>query len=130
MNMLRCPLRREFQARWKKIEPAQSMTGVASRNWDQRLSFVGRPRCSPSMERMRMGRERMTPRMKRVLSCWYSEEAEGWVCSVSWWGASLPFMASRAMPQIGQSPGLSSMIWGCIGQVYFLGASIGGILAD
>ncbi len=111
--MLRFQVRSESQARWKKGQPAQRTTGVLRANWSQRevslmtqAGGLGR-RCA--IARRKTGRLRAAPiHMRRDMS------------SSSLVSSSSPLetvLGSRAMPQMGQLPGVGCSIWGCIGQV-------------
>jgi hypothetical protein len=113
-------LRSDAQNRWKKGSAAQSTTGVASTNCSQPSS--GSPiQCSkgsptmPPIARSRIGTASAAlTQSRRVKSM------------SSGLGPSSPVITagSSAMPQIGQAPGPSRMISGCIGQVHCPGLAV------
>src|SRR6185312_11307643 len=121
--MLGLLLRMEAQPRLKKGSAAHSTTGVASANSTQiaagSLSHErrnGRPIIGP-MVMSSNGTDSAALTQKR------REKSTS-----SGFGPSSPVgtpIGSSAMPQIGQSPGLSRTISGCIGQVYCVPIGIG-----
>ena len=113
--MLGLRLTIDSQPRWKKGIAAHSTTGVASASSIQTAtrspiqSRIGRPIIGPMvMTSSGMDSAALTQK-RRVKS------------TSSGFGPSSPVgtpIGSSAMPQIGQEPGLSRTISGCIGQVY------------
>ncbi len=111
VNMLRLRVRSDCQPRWKNGHPAQSTTGVASANCTQ-FDTVGLSRCTPArwlpISSRKTGSASASPTQnRRVMS------------SSSGFGAAsaVTVSGSSAMPQIGQEPGPSCRISGCMGQV-------------
>ena len=107
--MLRWPERTEAAPRWKNGHPAQSTTGNASAAWIAADRPGGtRPEGGMPMPSQSTGTVRTRPTVnRRVMS------------ASSWFGAASAETetGSSAMPQIGQLPGPSCRISGCIGQV-------------
>ncbi len=103
----------ERQPRTKKGQPHQSTTGVLRRNWVHRENSPSNhpgasgQRCA--MASRKTGRLRTAPTQKRLVMSRSSE--------LSGAEPAATFFGSRAMPQIGQSPGPSCSTSGCIGQV-------------
>jgi hypothetical protein len=114
VNMLRLRVTTECQPRTKNGQPAQSTTGVASTSWAHATAACGKNRIgliagksSPSIDQS-SGTVSTTPIQKRrviSMSSWFSPSSAV--------GAS----GSSAIPQIGQAPGASRRISGCIGHV-------------
>ena len=112
VNIFSRRVRSDVQPRSKKGQPHQRTTGVAKANWIQFDIWPGMnmwrlARCPP-ISRAKTGRVRTRPTQKRLVK------------SISSWlgGASaVTVSGSSAMPQIGQEPGPSCRISGCIGQV-------------
>ena len=115
VNMLLLRFTIEAQPRWKKGHPPQSTTGVASSN----SIHASRPPGSACRDGIpgsmsiiaRMNRGAVSARLiqkRRVMS-----RSSGFSSPVA-----VTVRGSRAMPQIGQLPGLGRTISGCIGQVY------------
>ena len=123
--MLRLRLTTEAQPRRKNGAPAHSTTGVAKASW---IPFVARSPsiwCRPSqgrwppMSSRNTGAVSTSPIQKRrVMS---ASSGSGPIAAA---GSS----GSSAMPQIGQAPGPSRRISGCIGQVYSAPSGGGGTL--
>ena len=112
VNMLRLRVSSDCQPRTKNGQPAQSTTGVANANWIQ-FDSVGSiqpwpPTRWPPISSTTAGSASTRPIQKRrVMSA-----------SSGLGGASrLATSGSSAMPQIGQLPGPTWRISGCIGQV-------------
>ena len=112
--MLRYRFTTDAQPRWKNGQPPHSTTGVASASSTQFLAGPGiiRPRGLPGSIS-----ETMNSRMGSVAS---AETKNRLVMSSSSGlrSSTLTTRGSRAMPQIGQEPGSSRTISGCIGQVH------------
>ncbi len=110
--MLRWPERRLAAPRWKKGQPAQSTTGVARASWIQPFQAMGQgvlsPNRWPPISRAKTGAVRAAPIQKRRVKSTSS--------GLGPW-SRLTRSGSRAMPQIGQEPGPSWRISGCMGQV-------------
>jgi hypothetical protein len=114
LNMFRLRLTTDAQARWKNGHPAHSTTGVASANCTQ-VERRGEIRsCSPSagicplISSTTTGTVSASPiQNRRVMS---SSSGLGPASATTSSGSS-------AMPQIGQLPGPSCRICGCMGQV-------------
>ena len=114
VNMFRWRLTTDGQPRTKNGQPPQSTTGVASASWIQAVHrspssrWTGRPGSMSPMASRNTGR--VSTRLiqnRRVMST-----------SSGLGGSSAgTVIGSSAMPQIGQSPGSSRTISGCIGQV-------------
>jgi hypothetical protein len=113
VNMLRLRVRIEAQPRSKNGQPAHNTTGVARRSWSHIPSWAetsaasGWPGMMSAIARTTTGTVSAMPmRRRRVMSI------------SSWLGGSIALIAagSSAIPQIGQFPGVSCTIWGCIGQ--------------
>jgi hypothetical protein len=115
VNLLRLRETSEAQPRAKKGAPPQSTTGVASTSWSQvsarpvRWSPSGLPGIISPIAIANTGsvRARLTQK-RRVMP-----RNSGFGPS-----SSAAATGSRAMPQIGQSPGLSFRTSGCIGHVH------------
>jgi len=114
VNIFRWPERTDAKPRWKNGHPAHSTTGVASANWTQVDVAGGTASCRPRpgmwlpISRMNTGRVNASPIQKRrVMS------ASSWLG----WASADASTGSSAMPQIGQLPGPTWRICGCIGQV-------------
>ena len=114
VNMFRRRVRTEAQPRTKNGQPAHSTTGVARTSWIQLLVVAGiasaieSTKCVPITSRT-IGTVSTAPiQNRRVMS---TSSAFGPASEVTTSG-------SRAIPQIGQEPGLSRRISGCIGHVY------------
>ena len=114
LNMLRFMVRNDFQPRTRNGQPLQRITGVARTSSAQRAvrspiqAPMGRPSIGP-MAMTRSGTVSTAPTAKRRRKS-----------TSSGFGPSSPVgtpFGSSAMPQIGQSPGPTCSIWGCIGQV-------------
>ncbi len=112
VNMLRCRVRSELQPRTKKGQPPQSTTGVPRASCAQVSVFGkatparGLPGIISAIAIPNTGnvRQRLT-QSRRVMSV------------SSGFSSSATSSGSSAMPQIGQEPGSSLTISGCIGQV-------------
>ena len=100
------------QPRTKNGQPAHSTTGVAKANWIQFDSVGLEPMCRPTMRRPFPA---PTPEREREAD---PEPARhvGELGIGAAVGASA-ISGSSAMPQIGQAPGPTWRISGCIGQV-------------
>src|SRR5882762_5162846 len=98
------------QKRTKKGQPPQRTTGVARRNSMpfRTTEARWRPNASPNMESNKTGSDNaaLIQKRKRIES--YSGSAS--TCAKT-------SIGSRAMPQMGQFPGLIRIISGCMGQV-------------
>ena len=112
--MFRLRLTSDAQPRWKKGHPAQSTTGVASRNMIQADRRGGTrwwsPRAGtcPPISKTTTGSVSASPiQNRRVMS---ASSGFGPASAVTDSGSS-------AMPQIGQFPGPFWRTCGCIGQV-------------
>ena len=110
--MLRLRVTSDCQPRTKNGQPAHSTTGVASASRIQFIQPCGiawpRPKKCPPMSRTTTGTDSATAaHSRRVMS------------TSSWLGpwSSVISSGSSAMPQIGQEPGPSWRISGCIGHV-------------
>ncbi len=122
VNMLSRRLTSEVPPRRKNGDPHHSTTGVASANCSQiaargeiSASSAGFAK-SAAMARATSGNDRATPTQnRRVISA-----SSGLTVSVA-----DGVVGSRAMPQIGQLPGLSRRICGCIGQVHWAPTAAG-----
>src|SRR4051794_28040179 len=113
VNMLRWRLSKERQARTKKGQPAQRTTGVVSANWIQRDAspdiHSGAVGTKCDIARMKTGNVNPAPIQRRRVMSVNSESSSAVVAEM--------VFGSSAIPQIGQSPGVSRSISGCIGQV-------------
>ena len=113
VNMLRLRFTRLCQPRTKNGQPAHSTTGVPSASWIQ-LPTCGPPtRCIipvrwPPISRATTGTVSTSPIQKRRVKS--NNSGLGATSAVATSG-------SRAMPQIGQLPGPTCRICGCMGQV-------------
>ena len=107
--MLSRRLRSESQPRRKNGAPPHSTAGVASTSCSHTLAVIGRNATkSPPIASASNGTDSAAATQKRrVMS------VSSGLPSPSALGA----IGSKAMPQIGQAPGLSRTISGCIGQV-------------
>ena len=113
VNMLRLRFRIDCQPRTKKGQPPQSTTGEASASEIHasdrgvKIPRKGSPGINSLMARSSKGNVKTTLNQKR--RC----------ISISSVFSSAPVATrgSSAIPQIGQEPGLSRTISGCIGQV-------------
>src|SRR5690348_7395129 len=113
--MLGLRLRTDSQPRWKKGKAAQSTTGLARSNSIQTFvrSSTQLSNDTPiigAIATIRSGIDRTALTQNRLVKS-----------TSSGFGPSSPDgtpIGSSAMPQIGQEPGLSRTISGCIGQVY------------
>ena len=114
LNMLSRIVRNDFHPRTRNGQPHQSTTGVASTSSSQRAvrSPIQAPTGSPSIGPMAMTRSGTVStaptanRRRKSTSSGFGPSS----------AAGTPF-GSSAMPQIGQSPGPTCSISGCIGQV-------------
>ncbi len=112
VNMFRLPLRIEAAPRTKNGHPAHSTTGVASANWTHWRTAgckIWTPNRSGAIASTRTGiASAVAIHKRRVISI------------SSGLGSSTAEIVrgSSAIPQIGQLPGRSRTISGCIGQVY------------
>src|SRR3984885_8447439 len=112
--MFRLRWRIEDQPRSKNGQPAHRTTGVANANssqrsnWPLNLFWSGWPGNTSETMTASSGRVRATPIQRRRVMLANSGFAES-VATTS---------SSSAIPQIGQSPGPSRSISGCMGQVY------------
>src|SRR4051794_40217550 len=114
--MLRLRLTIDAQPRSKKGQPPQSTTGVARISCTQLREAGGRERAGlqagnmPDLPSSSSGRESaaLTQKRRRM------SRSSGFSSSPP----AVTVRGSRAMPQIGQLPGRSRTICGCIGQVY------------
>src|SRR2546423_2413790 len=113
VNMLRCRLSNERQPRTKNGQPAQRTTGVVRTNWIQRDTSPaiqgGAFGIKCDIARRKTGKVSAAPIQSRRVMSVNSESSSGLAAEI--------VFGSRAIPQIGQSPGLSRSISGCIGQV-------------
>src|SRR5229473_2572697 len=113
--MLRLRFTMDCQARTKKGQPPQSTTGDAKANCihDQTVIDANRPKGAPGMNSLipiaNKGTARTTLTRKRRR-----------ISTSSWFSSSLreTVRGSSVIPQIGQLPGASRTICGCIGHVY------------
>ena len=111
--MLRWRVTNDAQPRSKNGQPPHSTAGVA------RISCTQTARCG--------GDQRIERRFGEMLGHghgeqWHRErkadpEAPGHVAQFGIFGSAVGVIGSSAMPQIGQGPGSSRTISGCIGQV-------------
>ena len=114
LNMLRFIVRNERTPRTRNGQPDQRMTGVPSTNSAHIAGYspiqprTARPTYSP-IARISSGTVSTKPTQNRRVKSMSS----GFGPSSA---AGIPF-GSSAMPQIGQSPGPTCSISGCIGQV-------------
>ena len=123
--MLKLRVLSEAQPRSKNGQPAHSTTGVASTNWIHTEIDIGTRRwiagktCAP-ISRISTGRASTRPTQKRRV-----KSTSSWLGPLS----AVTVAGSSAMPQIGQDPGWSWRISGCIGQVQIVpsGAATGGV---
>src|SRR5437868_3659021 len=113
VNMLRLRVRIERAPRLKNGQPAHKTTGVLSTNWIQREgspeSHAGAFGIRCNIARKKTGKARAAPIQKRRLMSINSELSSAPSAEI--------VSGSRAIPQIGHSPGESRWISGCIGQV-------------
>ena len=113
VHMFGCMVVSDAQKRLKKGAAAQTTIGVARTSSTQSSARAGMPakpcgaRCRP-MAMTTSGRTRIAPTMKRRRMSRYSALGP---CSTE------TVLGSSAIPQIGQSPGPTCSISGCIGQV-------------
>ncbi len=112
--MLRFMVWSDRQPRTKKGQPPQSTTGVARANWSHCTECIVSPAGSQegarsaTMASMKSGRDSVVLTQKRrVMSI-----------SSSFFSSAATVRGSRAIPHLGQAPGPSRRISGCIGQVY------------
>ena len=111
----------EAQPRLKNGSATHTTTGVASRNCSQTCrsgpshSATGSPRCPP-ISSTRVAKPSGAPTHKRRRKSTSSGLGPA---------SAVGIMGSRAMPQIGQSPGASRTISGSIGHVYFTPSGTG-----
>ena len=114
LNMFRFMVRKDFAPRTRKGHPDQRMTGtprissVQSASRSPTHSRTGNPTIGP-MVKTSSGAVRTAPTTKRRRK----STSSGLGPSSP---AGMPF-GSSAIPQIGQSPGPTCSISGCIGQV-------------
>ena len=112
--------RSESQPRCSSGQPAHNTTGVPSASWIHcatcglRYWWSLRPGTCPAISSSTNGSASSAPNQNRRLKS--SSSAEGSIVAAP--------IASRAMPQIGQSPAALRRICGCIGQVYNAGDSV------
>ncbi len=113
LNMLRCQVRNETQARAKNGHPAHSTTGVPSAPCDQLNKAMPSQRCrlrpgtnSPIVTNSNGSVSAALTHRRRVMSSSSAVSASG---SMS--------RGSSAMPHFGQLPGPIWRISGCMGQV-------------
>src|SRR5205085_6599070 len=113
VNMLRCRLNNECQPRTKNGQPAQRTAGVARTNWIQRDASpaiqAGALGIRCDIANKKTGKVRTAPIQSRRVMSLSSESSSGLAAEI--------VFGSRAIPQMGQAPGLSLSISGCIGQV-------------
>ncbi len=114
----------DVQPRWKKGHPPHSTTGVASSNSSQASQPPGKTCCTGipgSMSAIAMpssGTVRIAlTQNRRVMS--RSSGFSSWV--------AVTVRGSSAIPQMGQLPGWSRTISGCMGQVYSVLVSATGV---
>ena len=106
--------RNDAQQRLNTGQPAQSTTGVAIASWSQCASprGIAWPRSRPSrwspITQTSSGSESAALTQKRQVMSRSSSLGRS---------STLTTLGSSAMPQIGQSPGPTCSISGCIGQV-------------
>ena len=114
VNMFRLRLTMEDQPRWKNGQPPHSTTGLANMN---SITCSGRTLIkrwvnagarSAAMAMTKTGSARTRPIQKRRLMSRSSALSS----------SASAATGSRAIPQMGQSPGSSRTISGCMGQVY------------
>ena len=111
--MLRLRLTIDAQPRSKNGHPAHRTTGVARANWIQIEMCIGTRWCSagirwPPISSRNTGKASARPIQKRRVISASSGLGPASAAAIS---------GSSAMPQIGQLPGASRRISGCIGQV-------------
>src|SRR5690349_9016748 len=112
--MFRLRLTIENQARTKNGQPPQSTTGVASTSEIQLMNCgpiavrTGSPGSASLMLSANNGSDNATLTQKRRFISTSSELSS----------SSVAVRGSSAIPQIGQKPGASRTISGCIGHVY------------
>src|SRR5580704_4818297 len=110
VNILGLRWTTDAQKRWKNGQPPHTTTGVARTNWSQLRApdDRGSLSASPNMAISKTGRESaaLTQNRRNIES--YSGSAST---------SAKASIGSSAMPQIGQDPGPSWTICGCIGQV-------------
>ncbi len=114
VNIFKWPVFTDCTARTRNGQPAQNTTGVASKNSAQYHCWIllsagnSDGAISSNMAIKNTGNVNTPPIMKRFNMSLYSLLS----------GSTSTVVASKAIPQIGQSPGSSCMTSGCIGQVY------------
>ena len=109
--MLRLRLFSDAQKRSKNGQPPHRTTGVASASWTQtavRIDMKAQPNSSMPMARITSGADKAALIQNRR----FMSMSSGFGPS-----SRLGSSGSSAIPQIGQLPGWSWRIWGCIGQV-------------
>ena len=112
VNMLRLRVTSDCHPRTKNGQPAHSTTGVANTNWSQfdqvGSTIICRLARWPPISTTTTGSARASPSQKRRL-----------ISTSSGFGSDVAATSSgsSAMPQIGQAPGPTWRICGCIGQV-------------
>ena len=113
--MFRLRLTSDCHARTKNGQPPHNTIGVASKNSIQLSVCIeatrssGRPGTESLMAMIKSGTVSTTPIQNRLVMSTSSGFASSAIVTVR---------SSSAMPQIGQAPGWSRTICGCIGQVY------------
>ena len=119
VNMLRLRVRNDAQPRTKNGQPAHRTTGVASASCTQFEVRGGRMRqpnrSEPSVRTSSGIASTALIHKRRVMS----------ISSGLGPSSRLGCSGSSAMPQIGQAPGASRRIWGCIGQVQIIPGATG-----
>ena len=101
-------LRTDCTAQTKNGPAAQTTTGVASASSTHGFTLMGNGG-KPNIAIDRTASDRGSATQNRRSMCRYSCSAES--------SSSVGVIGSRCIPQIGQRPGASRMISGCIGQV-------------
>src|SRR5262249_9912033 len=120
MFKLRCTS--DAHPRWNRGQPPQSTAGVAGASWIQTIArpessrWIGAPGRRSDMARKSTGAESSAlTTQRRVMSA-----SSGLASS-----ARAPARGSRAMPQVGQTPGPLLTICWCMGQTYSTEAGAG-----
>jgi hypothetical protein len=113
--MLRLRFLTDSQPRWKNGQPPHSTAGVASASCSHAMAGGGSIASeSPPIAIASNGTESAAATQKRrVMS-----RSSGFAAS-----PAVGIIGSSAMPQIGQEPGISRTICGCIGQVHSVPAA-------
>ena len=124
VNMLVERLMMDVQPRWKKGQPPQRTTGVASNNSIHGSQPTGSA-CSTgmpgNMSAMAVASSG-TVRIRLIQKRRVMSRSSGFSSCVA-----VTVRGSSAMPQMGHDPGPGRMISGCIGQVYSVRVAAGGV---